>query len=415
MERDRSGLPRRSFLTGALLGAAGVAGASAGVAHADQPAPSHDVPLDGTAPAVPFHGVHQAGIVSPAQRQGAFLSFDVIAANRDELTDLLRTITDRARFLTGGGVPEPVGITAPPSDSGVLGATVPADGLTVTVGVGASLFDSRYGLADHKPARLTLMRMFPDDDLDPAWCHGDLLVQFTAPNTDTVLHAVRDVTRQTRGAMQPRWRIDGFTSPPRPSGTGRNLLGFKDGTANPDTTDAALMNQLVWAGKGNGEPAWTAGGTYQVVRLIRMLVEFWDRVSVHEQENMFGRRRDTGAPLTGDHEFDTPDYTNDPIGAAIPLTAHIRRANPRTARTANQRIVRHGYNYDLGVDVNGNLNQGLVFSCFQQDIHRQFETIQTRLVGEPLVDYISPFGGGYFFALPGVRDTSDHFGRSMLG
>lgn len=400
---------RRSFLTGALLGAGAVAATAAG-----EPA-TVDIPVDGLAPAVPFHGVHQAGVLQPVARQAAFLSFDVIAADKAELTDLLRTVTDRARFLTGGGTPQPVGISAPSTDSGVLGAVVPADGLMVTVGVGASLFDDRYGLAGRKPARLTAMRTFPNDNLDPAWCHGDLVLQVAAPNTDTVLHGVRDLTRQTRGGMQVRWRIDGFTSPPRPSGTPRNLLGFKDGTANPDTTDANLMSRLIWAGKGNGEPAWTAGGTYHVVRLIRMLVEFWDRVSVHEQENMFGRRRDTGAPLSGNDEFDTPNYTNDPIGATIPLTAHIRRANPRTPQTDDNRIVRHGYNYDLGVDSNGNLNQGLVFSAFNQDIQRQFETIQTRLVDEPLVDYISPFGGGYFFALPGVTDSSDHFGRSMLG
>jgi deferrochelatase/peroxidase EfeB len=404
---------RRSFLTGALVGAGAVAAGAGTLAAAEPAAPQ--VPLDGRAPAVTFHGEHQAGVLQGVQRQAAFLSCDVIADDRAGLTDLLRAITDRVRFLTGGGAPEPVGITAPSPDSGVLGPVVPADGLMVTAAVGASLFDDRYGLAGRKPARLTAMRTFPNDDLDPAWCHGDLLLQVAAPNTDTVLHAVRDLTRQTRGGLQVRWRIDGFTSPPRPSGTPRNLMGFKDGTGNPPTTDATLMNRLVWAGKGNGEPAWTAGGTYQVVRLIRMLVEFWDRVSVHEQENMFGRRRDTGAPLSGNDEFDIPDYTNDPVGATIPLTAHIRRANPRTPQTDDNRILRHGYNYDLGLDSNGNLNQGLIFSAFNQDIQRQFEAIQTRLVDEPLVDYISPFGGGYFFALPGVRDSSDHFGRSMLG
>jgi deferrochelatase/peroxidase EfeB len=401
-----NGVGRRGF----LASAAAVAGT--GLVAADR-STSAAAPAPGTT-GVPFHGRHQAGILTPAQRATAFVSFDVTADGRRELADLLRTITDRARFLTAGGTPDPAGITAPPTDSGTLGPQLPADGLTVTVGAGASLFDHRYGLGDRRPRSLTAMPSFPDDDLDPDWCHGDLSVQFCAAGTDTVLHALRDVARHTRGGMQVRWRMDGFVSTPRPTGTPRNHLGFKDGTANPDTTDAREMDRLVWVGKANGEPAWATGGSYQVVRAIRMLVEFWDRVSLPEQERMFGRARDTGAPLDGRHETDTPKYAQDPLGDVIPLDSHIRKANPRTAATADQRILRRAYNYDRGMDSNGNLDMGLLFCCYQQDLARQFETVQKRLAAEPLVDYVKPFGGGYFFALPGARDSADWLGRSLM-
>jgi deferrochelatase/peroxidase EfeB len=160
-------------------------------------------------------------------------------------------LEDRARFLTAGGDPADLGVGAPPSDSGLLGPSLPADdGLSVTVGVGASLFDQRYGLANAKPARLTVMRSFPNDNLDPAQFGGDLSLQICAARQDTVLHALRDIARHTRGGMQIRWRIDGFQNPPRPSGAQRNLMGSR--TAPPTLMPARPPRWIGWSGPARG-------------------------------------------------------------------------------------------------------------------------------------------------------------------
>ena len=403
---------RRNVLKGVAAGVVGTAvtgGLLAAGAKADADAAA---PATSTGPtSVPFHGEHQAGITTPQQRYSTHAAFDVTASSKADLLTLFKTLTTRARALTGGGAAPDLGVGSPPADSDVLGPDIPADGLTVTLAVGASLFDDRFGLAAKKPKNLTPMKSFPNDALEPSLCHGDLMLQLCANNPDTIHHALRDIAKHTRGGMQARYRQDGFVSQPRPAGAPRNLLGFKDGIANPAPSED---DQLLWVQPNSGEPTWAIGGSYQVTRFIRMFVEFWDRVSINEQENMFGRRRDTGAPLDGQNESDAPDYTKDPKGDVIPLDSHIRLANPRTPATEKNRILRRGYNYDNGFDENGNISAGLVFTCFQQDVKRQFEVTQTRLIDEPLVDYIQPFGGGYFFVLPGVRNTTDFFGNGLL-
>jgi deferrochelatase/peroxidase EfeB len=411
-ESARSSLGRRSFLGGAL--AAGAAGAMARPLTADAARAAGAAASDGTT-SHPFYGVHQAGIDRPpptqAQPVASFVSFDVTVPGRRELTGLFRVLTERARFLTSGGTPPGTG----PRDDRLLGGTVVPDGLTVTAAVGASLFDGRYGLAARKPVQLETMRAFEHDDLNPVECHGDLLLQLCAGHRDVLVHAFLDVVAHTGDALRPRWRADGFLNPPRPSGTPRDMLGFKDGIANPDTGNAQQMNQQVWIPPRTNEPAWTAGGTYQAVRIVRFFVEQWNKVPVGEQERVIGRRKVTGAPLYGTDESQDPVYTNDPQGRVTPLNSHIRLANPQTPDTAStSALLRRSYQYTRTPDPAGDVNIGHVFCCYQRELNT-YIAMQTRLENEPLVEYISPTGGGYFFVLPGVRNGEDYYARGLVG
>lgn len=424
----RMHLSRRRFLQAGAVAGSGVAAMAAGLATPaagaatllDRGVAAHAY-LDGAstvssaaAELASFEGGYQMAMLSEPTPATAVISYDVVASTRAELVDLLRTITTQLRRLYAGGLPVNLGPASPLSDNGVLGEVVPSHQVAFMFGMGASLFDDRFGLAARKPTTLSTMQSFANDNLDPAQCGGDLILQIMASDTDTVVHAMRELAMVTRGGMQPRWRLDGFHSPPRPTGTPRNLFGFRDGIANPDTADAQQMKDLVWVQPGGREPAWTAGGTYQVVRIIRMLTEFWDRVSLNEQERIIGRRRASGAPLSGNSEYSPIDYKDDPLGNITPLTAHIRLANPRTPATEKHRILRRGWNYDLGIDTAGNLDMGLIFICYQQDIDRQFVTVQKRLEAEPMVTYISPVGGGYFFCPPGLSGADDWFGRKAF-
>ncbi|MEG9529210.1 MAG: Dyp-type peroxidase, partial [Hyphomicrobiales bacterium] len=292
------------------------------------------------------------------------------------------------------------------------------DNLTATVSVGASLFDYRFGLARARPRHLGPMERFSNDALDPAQCHGDLLIQFCSNTAETNIHALRDVIKATPGLLAPRWKIEGFLPPQvvktMGADTVRNMLGFKDGTANLDVRDSRLMDRYVWVAAGQDEPAWTAGGSYQVVRIIRTLVERWDRTPLGEQEAIIGRHKGSGAPLGQGHERDTPDYAADPNGEAISLAAHIRLANPRLPGTEGSLILRRSYNYSRGLTTAGQLDMGLLFVCYQADLAAGFITVQNRLSGEGLEEYIRPVGGGYFFALPGVAGPESFLGEGLL-
>ncbi|CQJ56295.1 iron uptake transporter deferrochelatase/peroxidase subunit [Yersinia rohdei] len=366
----------------------------------------------------PFYGQHQAGVLTPQQAAMMLVAFDVLATDKAALTRLFTLLTTRIAFLTTGGKAPSVNAKLPPLDSGIMGPEIYPDNLTITVSVGDSLFDERFGLQGHKPLRLQKMTRFPNDSLDAALCHGDILLQICANTNETVIHALRDIIKHSPDLLSVRWKREGFISAHSARSKGKetpiNLLGFKDGTANPKTSDKPLINKVVWVQDNVGEPAWAVGGSYQAARIIRFKVEFWDRTPLQEQQTIFGRDKHSGAPLGMAQEHDEPDYTQDPDGKVIKLDAHIRLANPRTTETQNNLMLRRGYSYSLGVSNSGQLDMGLLFVCYQSDLEQAFLTVQKRLNGEALEEYVKPIGGGYFFTLPGVVDANHYLAQGLL-
>ena len=415
-------LQRRRLLMG--MGVAGVALAGSALscpAMAAAPAQVTEAPRsDKTEDRHDFHGVHQTGIVTPRPASGMFVSFDVLASDREDLERLFRTLNERIAFLMTGGPVAQIDPKLPPPDSGILGPVVTPDNLTITVSVGDSLFDERFGLAAAKPKRLQRMVGFPNDALEADCCHGDLGLQFCSNTADTNIHALRDIVKNLPDLLLVRWKQEGSVPPQAPAKPGvpaqsaRNFLGFRDGSANPDSNDAKAMDTIVWVQPGSDELAWAAHGSYQAVRIIRNFVERWDRTPLQEQESIIGRVKTTGAPMGARHETEVPDYSKDPEGKLTKLDAHIRLANPRTTASQANLILRRPFNYSNGVNKNGQLDMGLLFICYQADLEKGFITVQTRLNGEPLEEYLKPVGGGYFFTLPGVTGDKDFIGRSLL-
>jgi deferrochelatase/peroxidase EfeB len=334
----------------------------------------------------PFYGPHQAGIATPLQKFAFVAAFDVTTTSIDELRTLFRNWTSTAAALAQGQPLEaaPGPKSAPTADTGETLGYKPAR-LTVTFGAGPSLFDGRFGLADKKPAALLPIPAFKGDQLNPDWSDGDLVIQVGADDFETAYHALHVLTRVAKGSAVPRWVQSGFqpgletvTAP------GRNLEGFIDGTVNPDASHPETMDKVVWAGP---EAGWMQGGSYLVVRRIRMFVETWDRSALGDQENTIGRNKVTGKELAD----------QDP-------NSHVKLAHG----DGSQKLLRRPFHYVNGLDAKtGHWDSGLLFLAWMKDPEAQFVPIQARLSQSDLLnEYIRPVGSAVFAVFPGVSPGS---------
>ena len=341
----------------------------------------------------PFYGTHQAGIATPGQKFAFVAAFDVTAGSAAEIRRLLQTWTQAASRLSQGLPLEPLQTgTSPSADTGETLGYKPAR-LTFTFGVGPSLFDGRFGLADQRPAGLMPLPAFPGDNLHPDWSDGDLIVQVGADDFQTAYHALHNLTRLAKGVAVARWVQSGFQPglEVNPQGPGRNLEGFIDGTVNPDTSKPEVLDQQVWVDQG---PEWMKGGSYLVVRRIRMFVETWDRSTLADQEKTIGRDRPHGKEL--------PTQAED---------SHVRLARGAGV----EKILRRPFSYVNGLDGRtGQWDSGLLFLAWMKDVGRQYVPMQTRISSyDALNEYIQPVGSAVFAVFPGVAE-GDFVGSGLF-
>lgn len=405
----KSLVSRRDLLKMAGVGGLGLLVGSVGVGSVLAEAgvlPGRKASVPDSNDKIPFHGQYQAGIVTPSQNFVCFAAFDLTTTRAEDLPVLFRKWTEAAARMAEG---RPVGDennnpNLPPADTGEASGLSPSR-LTITFGVGPSLFDNRFGLAAKRPKALAELPRFPGDNLHAEWSGGDIGVQVCADDMQVAFHAVRNLVRIARGIAVLRWVQEGFQRTAAAASAGdtpRNLLGFKDGTGNPDTNNKSLMDQVVWV-QPSDEPGWMQSGSYMVVRRIRMRLEVWDRTHLNEQEATFGRHRDSGAPLGSKNEFDPVllDAKNDAGESVIPSNSHVRLARG----DGSVQILRRSYSYSSGINhQTGQLDAGLLFICFQKDPFKQFVPMQQRLAKmDALNEYISHMGSAVFACFPGVQ------------
>jgi deferrochelatase/peroxidase EfeB len=315
---------------------------------------------------VPFLGDHQPGIDTPAARFGLLAACNVVNADRGRPARSLRDLTDEARGLMEARRPERRDTAYPPTETGILGPEGRTDGLAVTLSVGASLFDDRFGLAERRPRELVRMPFLANDRLDPAQTHSDLLLALSADEPDVLLHALRQLMRRTRDNLVLHWMVDGYNRPdatpvpgrpdrqPQPArlqGRHRQPRHHRQG-ADGRAGLGRCRRRRARLGGGRQLP----GGPHHP-HVRRVLGPHAPERAAEAHRPGQGQR----APLGRDRETDDPGYEDDPTGRRVPLDAHIRMANPRTAETAGSRILRRGFNFSRGFDAAGRLDQGLVF------------------------------------------------------
>lgn len=346
---------------------------------------------------VAFDGAHQAGIQTPSQAHAFVIAFDLKRKGLDakglrkNLRRLMVIWTGDARSMTQGET------ALADLESELTAAPL---NLTVTVGWSPKLIhDAELVSAtpkwvkDHREG----LPPFKGDRLNDDFSHGDLVLQVCGDDLTAVSHAVRVLTRGGQDYCSPRWIQRGFVDSPQGQ-TPRNLLGFKDGTANP--ANDAEFEDTIWDDQG---------GTSMVVRRIVYDMPDWEALDRKSREVVFGRTIDEGAPLGGEKETDPVDL-NKADETGIPFIDP--RSHVGIAAGNGKRMRRRAYNWDGEISPLG--STGLIFISFQDDPEGGFSELQRRLAEKDRLNrWITHVGSALFWCPPGTHSGA-YWGQKVL-
>jgi putative iron-dependent peroxidase len=168
-----------------------------------------------------------------------------------------------------------------------VGFRVPEAALSLVTGIGARLWDRLF--SGPRPAKLhEFQALHGERHVAPA-TPGDLMLHIRARRMDLCFELAQRLTERLAGLASVIDEVHGFRSFDE-----RDLLGFVDGTENPEggeAEDAVLI--------GEEDPAF-AGGSYVIVQKYTHDLTGWDALSTEEQERIIGRTKLSDIELPDD-------------------------------------------------------------------------------------------------------------------
>lgn len=371
-----------------------------------------------------FWGTHQPGISDPMQRGTYFVAFDVVTDDRKQLIKMLQQWTQAAAELMSG--PARFNPKADPKKPSVISGEavgLNASNLTVTIGFGPTLFSKdgvdRFGLAAKQPEALVDLPRFAGDQLVPERTGGDLSVQVCADDLMVVENAIRRFAKLANGVAEMRWGQMGFAGGFPKGQTPRNQMGFLDGTINIKPKDA---KEYLWV--GDEAPKWMQGGSYMVIRPIRISLDHWDDMNIAFQEETVGRMKVSGAPIGKKLEKEELGLQRTDKDGNLVVNEFSHAAMSAPESNDGAQILRRAFNYDNGLMKVAErwppwrqlvtFDAGLLFQCYQRDPRTGFIKIFTKMAQlDMLNQFVTHVGSGIFACPHGVK-PGQYIGQDLF-